>query len=100
MAYFRRAVELLIVSWHVVLFCIKLMSRNSLCSPPVCKIHTQSKSSHRAPIKRICHYLQGTKKRGLIFDLSKQLMIRCYIDADFAGQWNVESSGNPLYVKS
>ena len=31
---------------------------------------------------------------------SKQLTVDCFVDADFAGQWNVENPEDPLCVKS
>ena len=58
------------------------------------------KASHRAATKRICRYLQGTKMKGLILKPSKQLTVDCFVDADFAGQWNVENPEDPLCVKS
>ena len=44
------------------------------------------KASHRAAVKRICHYLHGTKMKGLILKPSKQLTVDCFVDADFTGQ--------------
>ena len=58
------------------------------------------KASHRAAVKRICRYLQGKKTKGLILKPSKQLTVDCFVDADFAGQWNVENPEDPLCVKS
>ena len=58
------------------------------------------KASHGAAMKRICCYLQGTKTKGLILKPSKQLTVDCFVDADFAGQWNVENPEDPLCVKS
>ena len=57
------------------------------------------KASHGAAAKRICLYLHGTKKRGLILHPSKQLTIDCHIHADFAGQGNVRNPENPLCIK-
>ena len=54
------------------------------------------KVSHRAAVKRICHYLQETKMKGLILKPSKQLTVDCFVDADFAGQWNVKNPEDPL----
>ena len=31
---------------------------------------------------------------------SKQLTVDCFVDSDFAGQWNVEDPDDPLHVKS
>ena len=58
------------------------------------------KVSHGNAMKRICHYLQGTKTKGMILSPSKQLTIDCFVYADFAGQWNVENPQDPLCVKS
>ena len=58
------------------------------------------KASHRAVVKRICRYLQGTKMKGLVLKPSKQLTVDCFVDADFAGQWNVEDPDDLLFVKS
>ena len=44
--------------------------------------------------------LQGTKTKGMILHPSKQLTIDRFVDADFAGPWNVENPHNPLCVKS
>ena len=66
----------------------------------MCKIHAQPKSRHGNAVKRICHYLQGTKTKGMIICPLKQLSIDCFVDADFAGQWNVEDPQDPLCVKS
>ena len=53
-----------------------------------------------AEIKRILRYLQGAKDKGLILNPSETLQVDCYVDADFAGLWNVEQDQDSLYVKS
>ena len=53
-----------------------------------------------AEIKRILRYLQGAKDKGLILNPSETLQVDCYVDADFAGLWNVEQDQDPLCVKS
>ena len=58
------------------------------------------KASHGAAMKQVCRYLQGTKMKGLILKPSKQLTVDCFVDVDFAGQWNVENPEDPLCVKS
>ena len=58
------------------------------------------KASHGAAVKQICRYLQGTKTKGLILKPTKQLTVDCFVDEDFAGQWNVENPEDPLCVKS
>ena len=45
------------------------------------------KASHRAAMKQICSYLQGTKTKGLILKPSKQLTVDCFVNVDIAGQW-------------
>ena len=47
-------------------------------------------------MKRICCYLQGTKTKVMILCPLKQSIIDCLVDADFAGQWNVENPQDPL----
>ena len=57
--------------------------------------------SHERAILRICRYLQGTKTQGLRFIASEEaLTLDCYVDADFAGLWNVEDKEDPVCVKS
>jgi hypothetical protein len=58
------------------------------------------KASHEEGIKRICRYLQGTRNKGLTFNPSTKLTLDCYVDADFAGLWNVEHHSDPVCVKS
>ena len=42
-----------------------------------------TKASHKTAVKRICWYLQGSNDNGLVFILSKKLVVDCYTDADF-----------------
>ena len=58
------------------------------------------KRSHEEAILRICRYLQGTKNNGLRFKPDEQLKLDCYVDADFAGLYNVEDVQDPVCVKS
>ena len=51
-------------------------------------------------MKRICQYLKGTKNKGMLLFPSKQLTVDCFVDSDFAGQWNAEDPEDPLCVKS
>ena len=43
--------------------------------------------------------MQGTKDRELCFKPIQKLILDCYVDADFAGLWNVENSHDPISVK-
>jgi hypothetical protein len=58
------------------------------------------KKSHGEAVKRICRYLQGTREKGLIFNLKAEMRLDCYVDADFAGLWRYESDQDPVCVKS
>ena len=59
------------------------------------------KTSHAKAVKRICRYLKGTRDQGMTLTPSKEcLSVDCYVDADFAGQWNSEDPQDPLCVKS
>ena len=59
------------------------------------------KASHAKAVKRICRYLKGTRDQGMILTPSKDcLSVDCYVDADFAGQWNSEDPQDRLCVKS
>ena len=55
-----------------------------------------TKVSHKTDVKRICRYLQGTNNNVLVFNQSKKLVVDCYDDADFAGQWGHENPQDPI----
>ena len=59
-----------------------------------------TKASHKAAVKRICWYLQGTKDNGLVFNPSNKLVMDCYTDADFAGLWGHEYPQDPICASS
>ena len=66
-----------------------------------CALFThQPKRSHELAILRICRYLKGTADRGLRFKPTRDLQLNMYLDADFAGLYNVESIDDPVSVKS
>jgi len=56
--------------------------------------------SHQHVILRICCYLQVTADKGLSFKPTQQLTLDCYVDADYAGLYNVEHQNDPVCVKS
>ena len=58
------------------------------------------KLAHEQAVKRICRYLKATKNQGLTFTPTSVLDMDCYVDADFAGLWNIEDSEDPSCVKS
>ena len=50
--------------------------------------------------KRIFPYLQGNKYNGIMFNVSKKLLVVCYADADFAGLWGHENPQYPIFARS
>jgi hypothetical protein len=58
------------------------------------------KKSHEDAILRICRYLKGTKNKGLLLTPSNDMILDCYVDADFAGLYGVEDDQDPVCVKS
>ena len=56
------------------------------------------KDSHAKAVKHILCYLNQTKDKGIILHPSKQLIVDCFMDADFAGQWNSEDPHDPLEI--
>ena len=96
-----------IESWEypVIIGMLLYLSQNS--RPDIayavhqCARFTHSpKHSHAVAVKRILRYLNSTKDKGMTLKPTKSLAIDCYVDADFAGLWNVEDEQNPLSVKS
>ena len=59
-----------------------------------------TRRSHEEALLRIGQYLKRTADKGLILMPSKIMELDCFVDADFAGLWNVEDHQNPLSVKS
>ena len=64
------------------------------------RFNNNPKQSHENAIKRIVRYLRGTADKGIIFRPDKSKGIECYVDADFAGNWNSEDSQDPVSVYS
>jgi hypothetical protein len=58
------------------------------------------KCIHEIAVRRIVHYLKGTKDKGYILRPSTNKTLDCYVDADFAGLWTPNNSHSPLSVKS
>ena len=64
------------------------------------RFSTDPKLSHERAVKRICKYLLGTQKRGIIYKSDSSKGIEVFVDADFAGAWNKADSNNPENVLS
>ena len=60
----------------------------------------KTKQSHATAVKTIVRYLKGTRTKGLIFSPQPHLALDCFVDADFAGLWGVESPDDPICAKS
>ena len=57
------------------------------------------KRSHEAAILNIGRYLLGSREKGIIYRPNKTKGLECYVDADFAGGWQLadaESADNVL----
>ena len=55
---------------------------------------------HEEAVKRICRYLLKTKDKGLRFKPDRSRGLECYVDADFAGTWTINSLLDPLSCHS
>ena len=58
------------------------------------------KLSHEQALKHICQYLHGTQKCSLLFHLSLQDGFKCYVDADWARNWNKKNPNDRTGVLS
>jgi hypothetical protein len=48
--------------------------------------------SHEQAITCLARYLAHTKDRGIVYEPDESMGIECYVDADFAGGWNITTS--------
>jgi len=54
------------------------------------------KKLHAEAIRRIVRYLKGTQDQGMILRPHEgSFTLDCFVDADFAGNWNLEDSADP-----
>ena len=51
-------------------------------------------------MKRISRYLYFTKEKGLLYNLSRKMVVDFYADADFAGLWGHENPKDPICNRS
>jgi len=52
----------------------------------------EPKREHIKAITHIARYLAGTKANGMVYKPTSDLSFDCYVDADFAGNWNKEEA--------
>ena len=58
------------------------------------------RQSHAIAVKRILRYLKETSNKGMLMTPSDEQRVDCYVDSDFAGNFAVENSHDPVSVKS
>ena len=58
------------------------------------------RQSHATAVKRILRYLKSTSDKGMIMTPTTEVRVDCYVDSDFAGNFAVEHSQDPVSVKS
>ncbi len=56
--------------------------------------------SHEQATTCLGRYLAHTKDRGIVYETDKSMGIECYVDADFAGGWNITTSADSDNVLS
>jgi hypothetical protein len=56
--------------------------------------------AHELAVKRIVRYLKGTCDKGYILRPCQNKTIDCFVDADFAGAWTLDTSLDPTKVRS
>ncbi len=56
--------------------------------------------SHEQATTRLGRYLAHTKDRGIVYEPDTSMGIECYIDADFAGGWNITTSAGADNIMS
>ena len=59
-----------------------------------------AKQSHEKAILQIGHYLRGTRNQGLRICPNNNFELELFVDADFAGLWNVDHPSEAISVKS
>jgi hypothetical protein len=55
---------------------------------------------HEIAVKRIVRYLKQTRDRGMIISPKPNLTLDLWVDADFAGLWNIADTDDPAAVRS
>ena len=55
---------------------------------------------HETAMKRIGRYLLGTLEKGIILKPDRTKNVECFVDADFAGNWNKEEADSSTNMLS
>ena len=61
--------------------------------------HAQRKS-HATAVKHIFRYLKGTQDKGMILKPNSTQALNCYVDSDFAGNYQACPDQDPTSTKS
>jgi hypothetical protein len=56
--------------------------------------------SHEKAVKRIVIYLKKNPEKVIIYKVEKSRGLECYVDADFAGNWEQANGENAKHVLS
>ncbi len=56
--------------------------------------------NHEQATTHLGRYLAHTKDRGIVYEPDNSMCIECYVDADFAGGWNITTSADADNVMS
>ena len=66
-----------------------------------CARYTHSpRKSHATAVKHILRYLKGTQNKGMILKPNNTQALNCYVDSDFAGNYQVYPDQDPTSTKS
>jgi hypothetical protein len=66
----------------------------SMATHQLAQFCQDSRLSHEQATTCLGRYLAHTKDRGIVYEPDKSMGIECYVDADFAGGWNITTSAN------
>ena len=58
------------------------------------RFNANPKLNHEKAVKRIVKYLKDNSDRGMIYTVNKERGLECFVDADFAGNWDQADSEN------
>jgi hypothetical protein len=72
----------------------------SMATHQLAQICQNPRLTHEQVTTRLGRYLAHTKDRGLVYEPDKSMGIECYVDADFAGGWNITTSTDADNVTS
>ncbi len=66
----------------------------SMATHKLAQFFQDSRLNHEQATTRLGRYLAHTKDRDIVYEPDKSMGIECYVDADFAGGWNITTSAD------